>query len=137
MVKMLMKIGPPTMRGSMVMTVVTISPSRRDVSPAEQLRRSPRLVPPRFRLETAALHPESFLMIFFQGKRTPYTRRWASEACQGPMRQGARPGGRARPHPRGQVGPPLTYFFRSIFFIISKNNFRGVSGLLELCRIGL
>ena len=30
------------------MTMVMISPSRREVSPAEQLCRSPRLVPPRF-----------------------------------------------------------------------------------------
>ena len=54
-----------------------------------------------------------------------------------PRDRAACPGGRARPHPRGQVEAPLAYFFRSIFFIISKNNFRGVSGLLELCRIGL
>jgi hypothetical protein len=64
LVKMLMEIDPPSMRGSMVM----ISPSRRDVSPAEQLRRSPRLVLPRFRLETVALRPESFLMIFSRSK---------------------------------------------------------------------
>ena len=62
--KMLMEIDPLPMRGSMVM----ISPSRRDVSSAEQLRRSPRLVLPRFRLETAALHPESFLLIFSRAK---------------------------------------------------------------------
>ena len=70
LVKMLMEIDPLPMRGSMVMTMVMISPSRRDVSPAEQLRRSPRLVPPRFRLETAVLRPESFLMIFSRAKDT-------------------------------------------------------------------
>ena len=64
LVKMLVEIDPLSARGSMVMTMVTISPSRRDVSLAEQLHRSLRLVPPRFRLETAALRPESFLMIF-------------------------------------------------------------------------
>ena len=47
LVKMLMEIDPLPMRGSLVMTMVMISPFRRDVSPAEQLRRSPRLVPPR------------------------------------------------------------------------------------------
>ena len=47
LVKMLMEIGPLPMRGSKMMTVVMISPSRREVSLAEQLRRSPRLVPPR------------------------------------------------------------------------------------------
>ena len=68
LVKMLMEIDPLPMRGSMVMTMVTISPSRRDVSRAEQLRRSPRLVPPRSRLKTAVLHPEGFLMIFSRAK---------------------------------------------------------------------
>ena len=68
LVKMLMKIDPLPMIGSMVMTMVTISPSRRDVSLAEQLCRSPRLVLPRFRLETAALHPESFLLLFSRTK---------------------------------------------------------------------
>ena len=67
--KMLMEIDPLPMRGSMVMTMVTISPSRRDVSLAEQLCRSPRLVLSKFHLETAALHPKSFLLIFFQVKR--------------------------------------------------------------------
>ena len=42
-----MEIGPLPMRGSLVMTMAMISPSQREVSPAEQLRRSPRLVPPR------------------------------------------------------------------------------------------
>ena len=64
LVKMLMEIDPLPMRGSMVMTMVMISPSRRDVSSAEQLHRSPRLVLPRFRLEKAALCPKSFSMIF-------------------------------------------------------------------------
>ena len=70
LVKMLMGIEPLSMRGSMVMTMAMISPFGRDVSPAEQLRRSPRLVLPRFRLETAAHYPESFLMIFSRGKDT-------------------------------------------------------------------
>ena len=47
MVKMFMEIYPHPIRGSMLVTTVMISPSRRDVSPADQLRRSPRLVPPR------------------------------------------------------------------------------------------
>ena len=68
--KMLMEIDPLSMRGSMVMKMAMISPSRRDVSSAEQLRRSPRLVLPKFCLETAALHPESFLLIFSRSKHT-------------------------------------------------------------------
>ena len=68
LVKMLMEIAPLPMRGSMVMTMVTISPSWRYVSPAEQLRRSPRLVPPRFRLMAAEFRPASLLMIFSRVK---------------------------------------------------------------------
>ena len=69
---MLMEIDPLPMRGSMVMMMVMISPFWRDVSPAEQLRQSPRLVPPRFSLETAALRPERFLLIFPRAKDTLY-----------------------------------------------------------------
>ena len=68
LVKMLMEIDPLPMRGSLVMTMVVISPSRREVSPAEQLSRSPRLVPPRFSLVAAEFRPVSFLMIFSRVK---------------------------------------------------------------------
>ena len=70
LVKMLMEIGPLPMRGALVMTMAMIFPSRREVSLVEQLRRSPRLLLPRFRLETAALRPDSFLMIFSRVKDT-------------------------------------------------------------------
>ena len=63
LVKMLMEIDPLPMRGSMVMTMVMtmvmISHFRREVSPAKQLLRSPRLVPPRFRLVAAEFRPVS------------------------------------------------------------------------------
>ena len=68
LVKMLMEIDPLPMRGSLVMKMVMISPSRREVSPAEQLCRSPRLVPPRFRLMAAEFLPEILLMIFSRTK---------------------------------------------------------------------
>ena len=61
LVKMLMEIDPLPMIGLLVMTMVMISPSWREVSPAEQLRRSPRLVPPRFRLVAAEFCPERLL----------------------------------------------------------------------------
>ena len=64
LVKMLMEIDPLSMRGSLLMMMAVISPSRREVPMAEQLRRSPRLVLPKFRLETAALRPESPFLIF-------------------------------------------------------------------------
>ena len=68
LVKMLMDIDPLPMRGSLVMTLVMISPSRREVSPAEKLCQSPRLVPPRFRLVAADSRPERFSLIFFSSK---------------------------------------------------------------------
>ena len=64
LVKMLMEIDPLPMRGLLVMMMVVISSSRREVSPAEQLRRSPRLVPPRFRLVAVEFRPVSLPMIF-------------------------------------------------------------------------
>ena len=68
LVKMLMEIDPLMMRGSFVMMLVMISPSRREVSPAEQLRQSPRLITPRFRLVAAEFRPVSLLMIFSRVK---------------------------------------------------------------------
>ena len=65
LVKMLMEIDPLPMRESLVMMIF---PSRREVSSAGQLRRSPRLVPPRFRLVAAESRPESLLMIFSRVK---------------------------------------------------------------------
>ena len=64
LVKMLMEIDPLPMRGSLVMMMVMISPSRREVSPAEQLYQSSRLVLPRFRLVEEEFRPVSLLMIF-------------------------------------------------------------------------
>ena len=113
------------------MTMAMISPSRRKVSPAEQLRQSPRLVPPRFCLVAAEFRPISLLMIFCQGKRLHIAEDGHQRATRGPMRQGA------RPHPRGQGVAPFWYFLRLVFFIYSENVFCGASGLLELCRIGL
>ena len=68
LVKMLMEIDPLSMRGSLVMTLVMISPSRREVSPAEQLRQSPRLVLPRFRLVAVEFRPVSLPTIFSRVK---------------------------------------------------------------------
>ena len=57
LVKMLMDIDSLPMRGSLVMTTVMISPFWRELSPVEQLRQSPILVPPRFRLVVAEFRP--------------------------------------------------------------------------------
>ena len=64
LLKMLMEIDPLPVRRSLAMMMAMISPPRREVSLAEQLRRSPRLVPPRFRLVAAEFRPVSLLMIF-------------------------------------------------------------------------
>ena len=68
LVKMLMEIDPLPMRGSLVMMLVMISPFWREVSPAEQLRQSPRLVPPRFRLVAAEFRPVRLPTIFSRVK---------------------------------------------------------------------
>ena len=68
LLKMLMEIALPKMGELLVMMMTMISPSEREVPPAESLYRSPRLVPPRFRLVAAESHPESLLMIFFSMK---------------------------------------------------------------------
>ena len=135
--KMLMEIDPLSMRGSLVMMMAMISPSRREVSPAEQLCRSPRLVPPRFRLVAAESRPESLLLIFLRTKDFIWQKMGTRGPTGGPRGRGRAQGGRARPPPSWTVGGPLWYFFRPIFFIYSKNNSRGVLGLLDMCKIGL
>ena len=91
LVKILMEIDPLRVRGSLVM----ISPFRTEVSPAEQLRQSPRLIPPRFRLVAAEFHPERLLLIFFLDERLHIGEDGHRRATRGPMRQGARPRGGA------------------------------------------
>ena len=82
------------------MTMTMISPSRREVSPAEQLCRSSRLVPPRFRLVVAESRPEKFLLIFFSSKDFIWEKMDVKEPPGAPR-------GRGRaPHPREQGVPP-------------------------------
>ena len=64
MLKMLMEIALPKMGELLVMMMTMISPSRR----AESLRRRAKVLLPKFRLETAALRPESPLLIFSRSK---------------------------------------------------------------------
>ena len=84
-----MDIDPLPMRGSMVMTMVMISPSWREVSPVEQLRRSPRLVPPR----GGGVSSRKLAYDFFQGERLHIAEDGNRRPARGPTRQGARPGG--------------------------------------------
>ena len=76
--KMLMEIALPKM-GELLVMMTMISPSGREVPPAKSLRRRAKVLLPKFRLETAALRPESPLLIFFLGQNDLYTRRWAPE----------------------------------------------------------
>ena len=92
LVKMLMEIALPKMGELLVKMMTMISPSRREVPPAESLRRRAIVLLPKFRLEAAALCPESPLLIFFLGQNDLYTRRWAPEVVRG----GHNPPGRAQ-----------------------------------------
>ena len=64
LLKMLMEITLPKMGGLWVMTMASISPSGREVPPAESLRQRAKVLLPKFHLEMAALRPESPPSIF-------------------------------------------------------------------------
>ena len=83
LLKMLMEITLPKMGELLVMMRTMISPSGREVPLAESLLRRAKVLLPKFHLETAALHPESPLLIFFLGQNDLYTRRWAPEVGLG------------------------------------------------------
>ena len=68
LLKMLMEIALPKMGELLVMMMMMISPSGREVPPAESLRRRAKVLLPKFRLEAAALRPESPLLIFSRSK---------------------------------------------------------------------
>ena len=100
LLKMLMEISLPNMEELLVMIMTMISPSGREVPPAESLRRRAKVLLPKFRLETAALRPESPLLIFL-GQNDLYTRREAPEVGRG----GHNPPGRAQVRCAHLVGP--------------------------------
>src|SRR5215216_3856120 len=72
MLKMLMEIALANMGELLVMMMTMISPSGREAHPAESLRRRAKVLLPKFRLETAAFHPESPLLIFSRSKDRKY-----------------------------------------------------------------
>ena len=115
LVKMLMEIDPLPMRGSLVMTMAMISPSRREVSPAEQLHQSPRLVSPR----GGGVSSRKLAYDFFQGKRLHIAEDGHRRPARGPTRQGARPGGQGAPPTLVDGGwPPSGTFFAQYFLYI-------------------
>ena len=65
LLKMLMEIALPKMGELLVMMRKMISPSGREVPMAESLRWRAKVLLPKFRLETAALHPERPPLVFF------------------------------------------------------------------------
>ena len=93
------------------MTMVMISPSRREVSPAEQLCRRSRLDPSRFRLVAAESRPERFSSIFFSSKDFIWEKMDVREPPGGPR-------GRGRaPHPREKGVGPLVFIFGDDFLL--------------------
>ena len=52
------------------MTMAMISPSGREVPTAKSLHRRAKVLLPKFRLEAAALRPESIIVIFSRSKQT-------------------------------------------------------------------
>ena len=68
LLKMLMEISLPKMGELLVMMMTMISPSEREVPPAELLLRREKVLLPKFHLEMAALRPESPLLIFSRSK---------------------------------------------------------------------
>ena len=121
--KKLMEIDPLPMRGSMVMTMVMISPSRRDVSLAEQLRRSPRLVPPRFRLVAVEFRPVSLLMIFPRLKDLIWQKRGTGGLPGGPRGRGRAQGVGCAPTLMDGGWPPSGAFFTQYFLYILELTF--------------
>ena len=137
MLNMLMKIALPKMGELLVMMIMMISPSGREVPPEELLHRRAKVLLPKFRLEVAALCPECPPLIFFLGQNDLYTRRWAPGVGRG----GQHPPGRAWAYWRAQVCCAhlvalLWYLFAPIFIKYSIKIPRGVLAHLELCRIG-
>ena len=73
---------------------------------------------------------ESFSLIF-----SPRTRIYGVGVevggAPGAHEAGARPGGQARPHPRGKGVGPLALILSPVFCIFSENNLRELSGHSE------
>ena len=65
LLNMLMEIALPKMGELLVMMTTMISPSRREIPPAESLHQKAKVLLPKFRLKTTVLCPESPLFYFF------------------------------------------------------------------------
>src|SRR3954464_10436517 len=110
LLKMLVEIALPKTGELLVMMMTLISPSGREVPPAESLRRRAKVLLSKFCLETAALRPESLLLIFSRSKWLIYQKMGTGGGPRRPQPTRARQGGLARPGglcPSG--GPPLVF----------------------------
>ena len=108
LLKMMMEIALPKMGELLVMMMTMISLSGREVPPAESVCRREKVLLPKFRLETAALHPKSLLLIFSRSKSLIYQKMGTGGGPRRAAPTRARLGGLARPGglcPPG--GPPL------------------------------
>ena len=116
---MLMKIDPLPMRGSLVMTMVMISPSRREVPRQNSSARALDWFCQGSASWRWSFVPKACLR-FFQGKRLHIAEDGHQRAARWPTRQGARLGGRVRPHPSGWLMVPCGAFFAQYFLYIPK-----------------
>ena len=123
LLKMLMEIALPKMGELLLMMMTMISPSEREVPLAESLRRRAKVLLPKFRVETAALRPESPLLIFSRSKRLIYQKMGTeggprgaqpTRVCLGSL---ARPGGLCPPG-----GAPLVVICSNIPQIFHKKS---------------
>ena len=115
LLNMLMEIALPKMGELLVMMMMMISPSGREVPPAESLRRRAKVLLPKFRLEAAALLPESIIVIFSRSKPLIYQKMGTGGGPRRPQPTRACLGGLARPGglcPPG--GPPLVFIGSNI-----------------------
>ena len=134
--KILMKIDLPLMRGSLVMMMASISPSRRGFP-----RQNSSAGAIDWFCSSSASRRRCFvpkvLPLFFLGQNDLYTRRGAPEVGRG----GHNPPGCAWAPWRPQVGcahlvGPLSYLLAPTFLIYHIKIPRKVLAHLELCRIG-
>ena len=119
------------MRGALVMTMAMISPSGREVSPAEQSRSNPRLAPPRFCLVAAEFHLRRWLMLFFPSKDSIYQKMATGGPRGGPRGRGAPRGVGRAPHPCGRPGTLLAQLFYSGGFFWSIKNHQKLARQLD------
>src|SRR3989337_2833433 len=97
LLKMLMDISLPKMGELLVMMMTMVSPSGREVPPAESTRWRAKVLLPKFHLETVALRPERSLLIFSRSEGPTSQKGGTGDGPGCPPPTGARPGGLARP----------------------------------------